>query len=308
MKRILVVGDVMVDRYYNVNRTKSNPECKDGYCLINPIHEGDCMGGAANVAANIQSMGGNVTLLCTTGDTLLLDILKYAKIKVMNAFDKDFICRKDRYVYTEEREEKILIRIDQDPLPNREGRKDALLRMLRHNIEQYDIIVTSDYDKGTLFPKLLDVVASSGKLWIADPKKVFYAAYKNSSDIIIKMNAYEAKEFSFESSVHCDTCSRNKIQDAYTWIVTVAKSIQGVAIMTNGEKSVLRYRASDNHVKMAPVKKVHVKSVIGAGDVFTASLAVSMSDGISIDESISIAIERCSSLISTQERTLVYKR
>ena len=146
--RIVVIGDVMVDRYWSGQTSRISPEAPVPVVKVKEIE--DRIGGAGNVALNIAKLGGKVTLLGVVGDDAEAKILK----DLLEAQDVvcDFIVEPSLRSICKLRvmaQHQQLIRLDFEETPikfDRETLKTALLRHLPDN----NVVVFSDYGKGTL--------------------------------------------------------------------------------------------------------------------------------------------------------------
>mgnify|MGYP000216850579 CR=1 FL=1 len=182
-KKILVVGDVMLDRYWFGDVNRISPEAPVPIAKINKIE--DRPGGAANVARNIASLGGNVTLLSVVG----LDEPAQVLERLLGEEKVDAILKKDQSISTIVKlrvlaKHQQLLRIDFEETPSHEILADAL-DSYTAIIDNYDIVVLSDYGKGGLThaTKMIEIAKIHGKRILVDPKGNDYSQYRHATMI-----------------------------------------------------------------------------------------------------------------------------
>ena len=158
-KNILVVGDIMLDKYSHGNVSRISPEAPVPIVDIKKtVYK---PGGASNVAQNLSALGMNVTLLGITGDDPelkeLIKVIRHTNIK----FDpvKDISIRttlKSRIIGNDQH----LMRLDHED-KNKSSMHNSLLNKLNKYIDNTDLIVMSDYDKGAIKPIAKKIIKSS---------------------------------------------------------------------------------------------------------------------------------------------------
>lgn len=167
---ILVVGDVMLDRYWSGQTSRISPEAP-----VPVVHVGaneERPGGAANVALNIASLGGKVSLLGYTGQDEAGRAL--AKTLQQRGVNTRFIALEDAPTITKLRilsRHQQLIRLDFEQ--GFAGRDHADLQgMFRQLLDEADVVVLSDYRKGTLEQalELIALARAAGKPVVVDPE------------------------------------------------------------------------------------------------------------------------------------------
>ena len=168
--KVLVVGDVMLDRYWFGEVNRISPEAPVPIAKINKIE--DRPGGAANVARNIASLGGDVTLLSVVGTDEPAIILK----KLLNDESVETIFKQDSTISTIVKlrvlaKHQQLIRIDFEEKPSHEILSE-ILNQYEYLIPNYDTIILSDYGKGGLThtTKMIEIAVAHGKKILIDPK------------------------------------------------------------------------------------------------------------------------------------------
>ena len=196
-KRVLIVGDVMIDAYIMGKVDRISPEAP--VPVVN-IEERDMrLGGAANVAINIIALKA-IPILCSVvgkdedGDALL-SLMQNSKMPTSG-----IVQSKNRKTTTKTRiigNKHQLLRMDQEMLTDiSDAENDKLIKAYTSHIKKCDVVVLEDYNKGVLteknIPILIDIAVKAGKPVAVDPKKKNFLAYKNVT--LFKPNLKEIKE------------------------------------------------------------------------------------------------------------------
>jgi D-glycero-beta-D-manno-heptose-7-phosphate kinase len=196
-KRVLVIGDVMADAYIRGKVERISPEAP--VPVLNTRSYEIRLGGAANVALNLRSLGAEVTVCCLVGDDA------HAK-KLEELFAGDGISTRG-LVRSSLRPTTLktriiaggqhLLRIDEeDDRPAFPEEQQALLETVLPLVDQADAVIFEDYDKGVVFDQLVSEVVKAGqarKIPIAvDPKKRNFLAYRGVQ--LFKPNLKEMRE------------------------------------------------------------------------------------------------------------------
>ena len=180
--RIVVIGDVMLDRYWSGQALRISPEAPVPVVKVKAIE--DRIGGAGNVALNIAKLGGKVTLLGVVGNDAESEILK--QLLEAEGVDCDFVVEKSLRSICKLRvmaQHQQLIRLDFEDTPIKFNR-DALNKTLIKHLPGKDVVVFSDYGKGTLADVATYIIAAkqAGVKVLVDPKGVDYARYAQAED------------------------------------------------------------------------------------------------------------------------------
>jgi|10_taG_2_1085330.scaffolds.fasta_scaffold12542_2 bifunctional ADP-heptose synthase (sugar kinase/adenylyltransferase) len=277
--KVVILGDIMLDRYFEIDRTKQSPE-HDGLCLINPILKDENPGGAGNVATCLAKMGIPTMIIGAVGSTNLHRMLDW----IPNLTNITFVvpnleCRKDRYLH----EGVTHTRIDTDPIAEDFRIWDPMILEIINNLpKSCEVLITSDYNKGTLSESILQALKGRFQTWIADPKKTFYDAYK-SEEIIIKPNSAEA----------LDMTSTDDTSDA---IAKLAEWTPGRIVVTDSKNPIL-YTDKDSTKEMV-IPQYEPNTVVGAGDVMTAVLAAGAIKGWDLNKSLEAGVLACKHTLS----------
>jgi rfaE bifunctional protein kinase chain/domain len=190
--RLLVVGDVMLDRYWHGHTSRISPEAP--VPVVNVGEEESRMGGAGNVAVNAAILGARTQLLCLVGDDATADT-----IETMLA-DKGVACILQRVpgskTITKLRvmsRHQQLIRLDfEDHFPNWDA--EALQSDFSKRLADVDAVILSDYGKGVLrrVPGLIAAARKAGVPVIVDPKGTDFERYRGATLITPNLSEFEA--------------------------------------------------------------------------------------------------------------------
>lgn len=282
---VLVIGDVMIDEYYTGGVYRISPESpvpifnyKDSYCRA---------GGAANVAANLAAITEKVSLLAVIGNDIYGNNLKgiLEDLKV----DHDYVIADDNRKTTVKtrllaQNNQQMIRIDrEDDIEISIDVQDILLEKLELSIEQFDIVLVSDYLKGLLTERFLQEVIKicnqNKKKVIIDIKGENLNKYKGA--YLLKPNNKEL----------CDILKCRILNDEE--LIEAAKKLKREAntkavLVTCGEKGMVLIDEDDKVKHISTIAK-EVFDVTGAGDTVLSYLGCSIASGLSLYDSAEIA-------------------
>lgn len=283
-KRIAVIGDLMLDRYFWGKVSRISPEAP--VPVVEVDDESTRLGGAANVANNIASLGGVPIMIGVVGRDIGADILK--KIVVGNGFPTDGIVVdgsrpttiKTRVIAHNQH----VVRIDQEEKVDLNADTQArVLASLKNQIASLDGIVLEDYNKGVLTKELIKSViklAKDNKKTITvDPKFNNFFDYQGVS--VFKPNRKETEEvlgYQLNTFVEMEKAARELL----------TKLDADNVLLTLGEKGMLLFERNGSlaHVE---TKARNVADVSGAGDTVIATLTMAIVAGASIKESAALA-------------------
>lgn len=195
--KVLVIGDVMIDAYIWGTVSRISPEAP--VPVVNVKNREKRMGGAANVALNLQSLGAEPILCAVLGDDEEADIFEGLLAK-RNITAKGIIRSKDRITTIKERVlsgSQHLLRVDSESLePINQTEESLLQNKISDLISEVDVIVFEDYDKGTINSQIIQQTVKKaqelGKPVVVDPKKNNFFDYKGVD--LFKPNLKELKE------------------------------------------------------------------------------------------------------------------
>ncbi len=281
---ILVIGDLMVDHYIFGSATRLSPEAP--VPVVNVKNETVTLGGAANVAQNLISLGAKVALAGIVGDdvsgTQLRDILNAERIQTdcIITDSKRPTTVKTRVMAGSHQ----LVRVDREITDAVDAElENELVDKFTESIERADIVIFSDYNKGlfshTLTQKLLEVAKAKSKKVVVDPKGLNYAKYNGA--YLIKPNRKELTEAAKFEKIRgiedLQQAAKIIFDQTQTDYLVVTLSEEGMVILSE-----LAY-------KLLPVKATEVFDVTGAGDTVLAVIAYFLALGFDVEEACELA-------------------
>ncbi len=279
-KKILIIGDIMLDIYVRGTVERISPEAP--VPIFAQKNESCSLGGAGNVANNVKSLGGIPLLIGVIGNDVegatVLKILKENKIKTDGVIIDDSrpTISKTRIIAHNQQ----ILRIDkeEDAYINKDLKKILLSRIF-DLMEKADGIIFEDYDKGTITPNVIKKVIAKGKdkIITADPKFRNFFQYKNIS--LFKPNLKEVgtslgKTFTQRKDiVNAGKSLRKKLNSPV--LITIGRS--GMMLFDNGIQEII------------PAYSKEVFDVTGAGDTVIATATLALLAGASLVQSAKIA-------------------
>ncbi|MBC7623131.1 MAG: D-glycero-beta-D-manno-heptose-7-phosphate kinase [Aeromicrobium sp.] len=275
--RVLVVGDVMLDRYWFGEVSRISPEAPVPIVHVKRTEERP--GGAANVARNIASLGGQATLLSVIGDDeagrALTDLL--VKENVATHFHKDASLPTTVKLRVIGRQQQLM-RIDFETPPSREVLEDKL-GDFESMVDAHDVVILSDYGKGGLthVTKMIDAAKRHGKRILIDPKGDDYSKYRGAT--LLTPNRSEFREVMGKWRDDVDLAQRaEKLRDDLSLeALLVTRSEEGMSLFTASE------------VLHEHTQAREVFDVSGAGDTVIATIGLMMAAGADIATAVRIA-------------------
>lgn len=195
--KALIIGDVMIDAYYFGKVDRISPEAPVPIVAVDKKE--NRLGGAANVALNIQSLGATPILCSVIGnDADSEDFFKLLAEK--NITNKGIVRSKNRLTTVKTRvigNRHQMLRIDSETTDNiTDEDSNRLLDVIKQHLDEVDVIIFEDYDKGVINPTIIDQTVAWAKEknipTIVDPKKKNFLAYKGVT--LFKPNLKEIKE------------------------------------------------------------------------------------------------------------------
>jgi rfaE bifunctional protein kinase chain/domain len=281
---ILVIGDLMIDHYVWGSANRLSPEAP--VPVVNVQKEESTLGGAANVAQNLISLGADVMLAGLIGQDEagqeMLKILLEENINTKGIFQdiSRSTTSKSRIIVGSHQ----IVRVDREIThPIGTVKAYEFFEILKPQVAQADIILLSDYNKGLFTPELTTLLINycneQGKKVIVDPKGLDYGKYKGA--YIIKPNRKEIAE----------AVKRDKIAN-HDELVEAAHQLLSLTaatylIVTLSEEGLVI--VSNDSYQILPVKATEVFDVTGAGDTVLATLAYFITQGFEISEACELA-------------------
>ncbi len=285
--KILVIGDIMIDTYVWGKVSRISPEAP--VPIIDIKKREHRLGGAANVALNIKSLGANPIICGVIGNDNYGQLFKEL-LDQENLSSEGIVTENNRPTTNKTRviaSHQQLIRIDEEITTEiSKITSDEIIATIKNIIEKDDIqaIIFEDYDKGllntTIIDSITEIASKNNIITTVDPKKKNFFNYKNVT--VFKPNLKELNEgMKLELSAE----QLEGIHSAATKLM-VTQNIQHILI-TLGENGMLL--ADKVKYTLIPAEKRDIADVSGAGDTVISVLTLCMSSGCSFIESGRIA-------------------
>jgi rfaE bifunctional protein kinase chain/domain len=284
---VLIIGDVMIDAYMWGNVNRISPEAPVPIVAINKKE--NRLGGAANVALNIQAMGANPILCSVIGDDdgakTFLNLLKTQKLSSKGIFkSKNRITTIKTRVISNNHQ---MLRVDEEIESTIDGKEiNSLSAEIKKLIasEKIHVIIFEDYDKGCINEDLINTVATFAKQkgipTVVDPKKKNFMAYTGVT--LFKPNLKELKEGLKIEFNHNNIKELEKVVDRF-----IKKQNIQTALITLSEKGV--YTHSSKTKALVPAHIRNIADVSGAGDTVVSIAALCIAANLSPVQTATLA-------------------
>jgi len=282
---VLVIGDIMLDKFIYGNVERISPESPVPVLSIK--REDQMLGGAGNALANLAGLRAAPHIISVIGEDDEGESLK-SQLKSLNIDDKNLIIEKNRPTTVKTRYlagHQQLLRSDfEHKTPMAESTSEAVLAKAKALIPNVKALIISDYGKGLLSKDLIaDIVktANNAKVpVIVDPKGQDFSIYAGAT--AITPNKKELSEATKGSAVEQDadiiTAANELIETCDIQSIIATRSKDGMSVIEKG-KEPLHLRSSD----------IEVYDVSGAGDSVIATIAASLAAGGTLQDSASLA-------------------
>lgn len=282
--RILCVGDVMLDQFVKGGISRISPEAP--VPIIRIQEKFSILGGAGNVARNLEALGGNVTFLSVIGQDQegkkIEELFKeLPNVKAFLLKDKTrTTTKKTRFIASNQQ----ILRVDQEEVqPLLPSDEKNLITIFKNHLSSHDLVILSDYAKGFFSPPLLKCLIqearSQGKPILVDPKGADYSVYKGAT--LVTPNAHEVALSTFSDKQTQDemiATAQNIVKNNEFKAMVVTQGAQGMTcIEANGAVSHL------------PTQALEVFDVSGAGDTVIAMLGICLAAGETLSHAITLA-------------------
>jgi len=265
--RVVVAGDVMLDRYLFGSTGRISPEAP--VPVVHVQETDDRPGGAANVAVNLAALGVTTSLVGVVGEDAAADSLE--SIMSDRGIACSFARASDRPTITKTRVQsrgQQLIRLDQEKAAAMPG--DAMAEALRGTFDGAGAVVLSDYGKGALsdVSAMIESCRSAGVPVLVDPKGTDFDKYRGASLLTPNQSEFEAVAGRSDSDEELVERARTMLDDLQLDALLVTRSEKGMLLVEAGaEPLFLSTQARE------------VFDVTGAGDTVIATLAASLASG-----------------------------
>jgi len=276
--RLLVVGDLMLDRYWYGPASRISPEAPVPVVHVRDIEERP--GGAANVALNLAALGVKVTLMGVVGKDDAAAVLRRRLER--ETIDCDFLYVPDCATTTKLRvisRNQQLIRLDfEDSFT--QFNPTRLTERFRFALSNVDAIILSDYAKGCLrdVASLIKAARAAGKPVIVDPKGNDFKRYAGATVITPNMAEFEAV---------VGHCTDEAEFEQRAEMLRSSLSLQAL-LVTRSEKGMSLFQQGHPPLHQ-PTHAREVYDVTGAGDTVIATLAAGIAAGLSLSDAMYLA-------------------
>jgi D-beta-D-heptose 7-phosphate kinase/D-beta-D-heptose 1-phosphate adenosyltransferase len=281
-KRVLVVGDAMLDVYLRGVASRISPEAP--VPVVHVTDELRALGGAANVAANVVSLGAECALAAVIGTDEAGALLRGA-VATAGIEGRGLLATSMRPTTVKTRivsKHHQIARFDRETDEDL-GERDAagLAEGIRAIAEQSDAIVLEDYNKGVLTKAVIEAALAAGRAKgipvVVDPKSRFFFDYVGAT--VFKPNQAEL-EAALREPVRANDAD---------WLERTRERLGCEHLLiTLGDEGMALMTALGEHVRVPSAARA-VFDVSGAGDTVTAALAVALAAGATVEEAAVLA-------------------
>ena len=272
---VVVVGDVMLDRYLDGPCSRISPEAP--VPVIKVAQREDRLGGAANTALNLANLGAKTKILGIigvdeAGDSVEALLDSGGVVSALHRFKNVTTITKLRVLSLNQQ----LLRVDfEDPFPSSSA---APIRIdLAKVLEDVNTVVFSDYAKGTLaeISRLIADCVALHKIVVVDPKGSDFERYRGATIITPNYSEFTAIVGECESDEEIESKGRDLI----------SKYDFGSVLVTRGEKGMTLIPCDGNALHLS-TNAQEVYDITGAGDTVVAIMSASLASGLSLDHSV----------------------
>ena len=275
--KILVVGDVMLDRYWTGDSSRISPEAPVPVVKIGELD--DKVGGAANVARNIAHLDGQVTLLGIIGDDENGERLEQllANENISSALVKQSSQPTITKLRVISRQQQV-VRLDFEETFSAEH-GDIVKQAFEQQLNNFDFVLFSDYNKGSLsqIKQMIKIARDAGKTVLVDPKSKDLADYAGANVITPNKTEFVAAGGLVGNEMDITNSARQIMADCQIESILLTRSEQGMSAIS-----------ADSKVDM-PAQVLEVSDVTGAGDTVIATLTMMMAAGLELADAAQVA-------------------
>jgi D-beta-D-heptose 7-phosphate kinase/D-beta-D-heptose 1-phosphate adenosyltransferase len=301
--KLLIVGDVMLDRYWSGSTARISPEAPVPVVKVGDTE--DRPGGAANVAINAATLGAQVTLIGMTGQDEAAQILsdrlgamqvkcEFAKVQGQDTITKLRVMSRNQQ----------LLRLDFEKSFSNDD-KSELLAKFEAQVQQADLVVLSDYDKGCLSDPqaLISIAKKYAKPVIVDPKGKQFDKYAGATLITPNMAEFEAEMGEVNSEDELLTKATLLHKKCGLDALLVTRSEKGMSLYSSlssdlgfpaqpsSQLSSHAENSNGEHLSAyhLPAHAKEVYDVTGAGDTVISTLACAIACGVELSQACQLA-------------------
>lgn len=276
--KVLVVGDVMLDDYWEGETSRISPEAP--VPVVHICKEYSKAGGAANVALNISALEGEVTLLGITGQDLaakkLNSLLEAAKIRSTLDENANIPTITKLRILSQNHQ---LIRADFEHNLTLIDKKN-LCKIFQDQLAAVNTVILSDYGKGTLSEskKMIQWAREAGKIVLVDPKNIDFSHYTHATILTPNLKEFEAVVGKSTSEKEMAEKAQKLIQKYHFTALLVTRGPEGMSLYQENQPPL--------HL---PTLAREVFDVTGAGDTVISVLAMALSCGHPLETAMNLA-------------------
>jgi len=275
--RILVAGDVMLDRYWFGDAERISPEAP--VPVVRVARTEERLGGAANVARNITALGAQAGLLSVVGDDesgrTLARLVRQDRIHDHLQVDAALPTTVKLRIVARRQQ---LARVDFESAPEAEV-LDAHLEQFRALLQQYSLVILSDYGKGGLthITRMIAMARDAGRTVLVDPKGDDYSRYAGAT--VLTPNRAELREVVGRWTSEADLVRRAQSlrRSLGLQALLLTRSEEGMTLFTEDDAWSISTQARE------------VFDVSGAGDTVIAVLGTMLAAGLPLREAVTVA-------------------
>lgn len=282
--KVLVVGDLMLDRYWWGDVTRISPEAP--VPIVRLRNDTYAAGGAANVAANIAGLGATVFLAGAIGADAegakfrqILDELHISTEHIAVLSDRPTTVKTRVIAHSQQ-----IVRVDQEETSDLSEKDENMVwEMIAGVMEEVDLVIVSDYAKGLLTPSLLARLITEtrglSKSVLVDPKGKDYTKYKGAT--LLTPNRREASE-----ACHLEDESQALLEMAGERLISELDL--DAALITQGEEGMTLFQKESLPIHLGAIAR-EIYDVTGAGDTVIACMGAAMATGADSRDAATIA-------------------
>ena len=288
-KEILILGDVFLDVFQNTDTLKISPERP--VPVLKPSNVVNLLGGAANVANNIKSIGGSPFLISKLSNDITYKTIK--KLLILNKINFKIVTNinysspvKKRIVQNDHQ----FCRLDEENHSKLKKIDEIkIIKFINKNIYKFQSLIISDYSKGFLTPSLISktikIFKNNKKKIFTDPKNKNISIYKGSNYICPNQNEL-GNFFDYEKLKINKNNTLKLIEKAKSDALIVTKGSHGISILSKDKKII-----------NISQQTVNVYDVTGAGDTFISFFSYLTSNKIDVINSVKISSYACIKIV-----------
>ena len=283
-KKILVIGDIMIDEYLWGSVSRLSPEAP--VPVVDVESESLRFGGAANVALNLKTLGCIPIIIGLIGKDEMAD--RFLELMARYSLKNNGIIQDETRPTTIKTriigDNQHIARVDREKIKYVEGKlAEEVKEKISSHIDESDAIILQDYNKGVLAKEIIRFAISlaneQNKISAVDPKFLNFLEFKEST--VFKPNIRETAQ-----ALTCSVQTENEVMFAGNKLLELM-NVKNV-LLTLGSKGMALFE-SDGTYSYVHTKSKNVADVSGAGDTVISAMTAAMVGGANVREAASIA-------------------